>query len=192
MNELSIMIAGVGGQGTLLASRLIGNAAIHSGADVKLSEVHGMSQRGGSVLTYVKISKDSVYSPVITEGCADIVLAFELLEAYRTVEFLKKDGLLISNTQKINPMPVITGQCIYPEDIEKKISELGIKSVMIDALGLAESAGNQKALNVVLIGVLAKHLSFFPKDAWVKSLHFTVPSKLLEINLKAFEAGYGR
>ena len=147
----NIMIVGVGGQGTLLASRILGNTVIGEGYDVKLSEVHGMSQRGGSVVTYVKYGEE-VYSPIIGEGEADIILAFEMLEAYRALPYLKKGGVMIANTQNISPMPVITGAMQYPENIAEKLEEK-INLVKVDALELAKKAGNIKAVNVVLIGV---------------------------------------
>ena len=150
----NIMIVGVGGQGTLLASRILGNAVIGEGYDVKVSEVHGMSQRGGSVVTYVKYG-DKVYSPIIDEGEADIILAFELLEAYRALPYLKKGGKIVVNNQQIDPMPVITGAMKYPENIAGKLSAVADCKV-VDALELAKEAGNTKAVNVALISVLAK------------------------------------
>ena len=183
----NIMIVGVGGQGTLLASRILGNTVINQGYDVKVSEVHGMSQRGGSVVTYVKYG-DRVYSPIIDEGEADIILAFEMLEAYRALPYLKKGGQIIANNQNIDPMPVIIGAKEYPKDIEKKISEkANIKTV--DALSLAKEAGNIKAVNVVLIGVMAKNTDI-PYESWVETIKTTVPPKFLDVNLKAFELGY--
>lgn len=182
-----IMIVGVGGQGTLLASRILGNTVINEGYDVKLSEVHGMSQRGGSVVTYVKYG-EKVYSPIIGKGEADIILAFELLEAYRALPYLKKGGKIIVNNQKMNPMPVITGAAEYPEDIEKKIAAEA-NLISVDALSLAKEAGNIKAVNVVLIGLLAKS-SEIAKEAWLETLITTVPPKFLDVNLKAFELGY--
>ncbi len=183
----NIMIVGVGGQGTLLASRILGNVVIKEGYDVKLSEVHGMSQRGGSVVTYVKYG-DNVYSPIIDEGEADIILAFESLEAYRAMPYLKKDGIMIANTQRVDPMPVITGAMKYPENIEEKLSKkINLKAV--DALSLAEQAGNMKAVNVVLIGVMAKNTDI-PYEKWVETIKETVPEKFLTANLKAFELGY--
>ena len=187
METRSIMIVGVGGQGTLLASRILGNAVISQGWDVKVSEVHGMSQRGGSVVTYVKYG-EKVYSPIIDEGEADIILAFEMLEAYRAMPYLKKDGVMIANTQKIDPMPVITGAMEYPKDIEKKISDK-INLVKVDALSLAEKAGNIKSVNVVLIGVMAKNTEI-PYEKWVETIKKTVPEKFQEANLKAFDYGY--
>ena len=183
----NIMIVGVGGQGTLLASRILGNLVINEGYDVKVSEVHGMSQRGGSVVTYVKYG-EKVFSPVIDEGEADIILAFELLEAYRALPYLKKGGKIIVNTQKIDPMPVITGAMQYPENIEDKLSKK-VNLVTADALTLAEKAGNIKAVNVVLIGVLAKSTDI-AYEKWIDAIKTTVPEKFLEVNLKAFELGY--
>ncbi len=187
MKTTNIMIVGVGGQGTLLASRILGNAVISRGYDVKVSEVHGMSQRGGSVVTYVKYG-DAVSSPIIGEGEADIILAFELLEAYRALPSLKKGGRMIVNTQKINPMPVITGAAEYPADIESKLAAK-IDLTAVDALALAKEAGSIKAVNVVLIGLLAKNTSISYED-WIQTIKETVPPKFLEINLKAFELGY--
>lgn len=183
----NIMIVGVGGQGTLLTSRILGAAAIREGYDVKVSEVHGMSQRGGSVVTYVRFG-EKVYSPVIGTGQADLLLAFEPLEAARALSYLKPGGVLVTNTQKITPMPVIAGDCAYPEDIERKILELGIDLRAFDALSLANEAGNSKALNVVLVGYLSG-LSIFSEETLLEALKSCVPEKLLEVNLKAFELG---
>ena len=184
----NIMIVGVGGQGTLLASRVLGNVLVGAGYDVKVSEVHGMSPRGGSLVTYVKYG-EKVWSPIIGEGEADIVLAFEQLEAYRALPYVNKDGgMIIAGTQCIDPMPVITGAAKYPEQLCDKISaEAGL--IAVDALALAKEAGNIKAVNVVLIGVLAQRMSI-PKDAWIEVLKTTVPPKFLDVNLKAFELGY--
>ena len=183
----NIMIVGVGGQGTLLASRILGGAVIRMGYDVKVSEVHGMSQRGGSVVTYVKYG-DKVHSPIIDNGEADIVLAFELLEAYRALPALKRGGRLIVNDQRINPMPVITGAALYPENILEKLSE-AVDTTAVDALTLANEAGSFKAVNVVLIGVMAKNTAI-PYEVWIDTIRETVPQKFLNINLKAFELGY--
>ncbi len=183
----SIMIVGVGGQGTLLASRILGNLLVNKGYDVKVSEVHGMSQRGGSVVTYVKYG-DAVYSPVIDKGEADIILAFERLEALRAVGYLKKGGRMIVNDRAINPMPVITGAAKYPEGIIDTLKGMA-DVISLDALELAQKAGSDKAVNVVLIGVLAKSTDI-PKEEWIETIKTTVPEKFLEINLKAFELGY--
>lgn len=182
-----IMIVGVGGQGTLLASRILGHAVIDMGYDVKVSEVHGMSQRGGSVVTYVKFG-EKVHSPIIDRGEADIILAFELLEAYRALPYLKKGGRLIVNNQCINPMPVITGAAAYPENIMDKLSAK-VSATAVDALALAKEAGSIKAVNVVLIGLMAKNTDI-PYEVWKKAVTETVPPKFLEINLKAFDLGY--
>ncbi|MBO5264655.1 MAG: indolepyruvate oxidoreductase subunit beta [Ruminococcus sp.] len=187
METKSIMIVGVGGQGSLLASRLLGNVLLAQGFDVKVSEVHGMSQRGGSVVTYVKYG-DKVYSPVIEQGEADAVISFEQLEAARWLPYLKKGGHLITSTQKIDPMPVITGAMEYPEDIIKKISDLGVDITAVDALKLAEEAGNSKASNVVLMGVVSTKMDFDDK-LWQGAIEQCVPEKFLELNKKAFELG---
>ena len=182
-----IMIVGVGGQGTLLASRILGHVLMGEGYDVKMSEVHGMSQRGGSVVTYVKYG-DKVASPLVDEGEADYILAFERLEAARWLSFLKKDGKLILNDQRISPMPVITGAMEYPENIVEKIEAKGVNLISCDALAMALEAGNAKSVNVVLIGVLSA-LTEFPEDVWQKALEACVKPKFLELNKKAFALG---
>lgn len=184
---VSIMIVGVGGQGTLLTSRILGATLIGEGYDVKVSEVHGMSQRGGSVVTYVKYG-EKVYSPIIDAGQADIILAFEELEAYRALPYLKPGGKILINTQQIDPMPVITGAAEYPERILEKIGSCS-EIYTADALALAKQAGNAKCANVVLIGLLARNTDI-PYDKWVAAVKSTVPEKLLEINLRAFDLGY--
>lgn len=184
---MNIMIVGVGGQGTLLASRILGRVAIDGGYDVKVSEVHGMSQRGGSVVTYVKYG-EKIFSPIIGKGEADIILAFELLEAYRALPYLKKGGKMIVNTQEINPMPVITGAARYPENLEQILAEK-CDLTALNALETAAEAGSIKAVNVVLIGVLAKSTDV-PYEKWVEAVRSTVPEKFVELNLKAFEMGY--
>ncbi len=188
METKSIMIVGVGGQGTLLASRILGNAVISEGYDVKVSEVHGMSQRGGSVVTYVRYG-EKVNSPIIDKSGADIILAFEELEALRALPFLKKDGKIIVNTQNIDPMPVITGAAAYPEHIIDSLKAAGADVTAVDALDLAIKAGNMKSVNVVLIGVMAKNTAI-PENVWRDTIKSTVPEKFLEANLKAFELGY--
>ena len=182
----NIMIVGVGGQGTLLASRILGNAVISEGYDVKVSEVHGMSQRGGSVVTYVKYG-EKVHAPIIDKGEADIILAFERLEAIRALPYLKKGGKIILNDRKILPMPVITG-ATYPEGIVEDLSSKA-DVISLDALKLSLEAGSSKAVNVVLIGVLAKSMDI-SKETFIKVINETVPPKFLEMNLKAFELGY--
>ena len=183
----NIMIVGVGGQGTLLASKLLGKLFLEKGLDVKVSEVHGMSQRGGSVVTYVRYG-EKVFSPVIDKGQADIIISFEILEAARYVEYLKKGGLLITNTQQINPMPVITGAASYPEDLEEKLSKLNIELECFDALSLAKKAGSTKAVNLALLGKLSKHFDF-TEEQWLKAIETSVPEKFLALNKKAFLLG---
>ncbi|MDE6149389.1 MAG: indolepyruvate oxidoreductase subunit beta [Ruminococcus sp.] len=187
METKSIMIVGVGGQGSLLASRLIGNVLLHQGYDVKVSEVHGMSQRGGSVVTYVKYG-DKVYSPVVTKGEADIIISFEQLESARWLPYLKKGGHLVTSTQQIDPMPVITGAAAYPENIIEKIKSQEIDVIAVDALTLAEQAGNAKASNVVLMGVVSTKMPF-DISVWENAVEECVPAKFLELNKKAFALG---
>lgn len=187
MGTTSIIIVGVGGQGTLLASKLLGNVLLSQGYDVKVSEVHGMSQRGGSVVTYVRYGK-KVYSPIVTEGEADLILAFERLEAARWLSYLKKDGKLIVNDQRITPMPVITGAMEYPENILEKLQEKEIRVTALDALSLAEEAGTVKAVNVVLMGVLSASMPF-SEEVWQAALEKCVPAKFLDMNKKAFALG---
>ena len=188
MDNLNIMIVGVGGQGTLLASRILGNVALKSGYDVKVSEVHGMSQRGGSVVTYVKMGQ-KVYSPLIEKGEADIIIAFEKLEALRWIDYLKAEGAMVVNDQEINPMPVIIGKAKYPENILNRMKDSGIKLQSIDALSIARECGNIKAVNVVLIGLMAKSTKI-GREVWQQAMEEVIPQKLLEVNIKAFDAGY--
>ena len=187
MKNVNIMIVGVGGQGTLLASRILGNAILSLGYDVKVSEVHGMSQRGGSVVTYVKYG-EKVYSPIIDKGDADLILAFELLEAYRALPWLKIGGKLIVNDQQINPMPVIIGAAQYPENLLEKMNAAGLDVDALDALSLAEAAGSSKAVNIVLMGHLSRYFDF-TEEEWLEALEQSVALKFLEMNKKAFALG---
>ncbi len=187
METKNIMIVGVGGQGSLLASKLLGHLLLSKGMDVKVSEVHGMSQRGGSVVTYVRFG-DKVYSPVIDRGEADYIVSFELLEAARWLPWLKKDGIIVSNTQRIDPMPVITGAAQYPGELVEKLKAAGAKVDALDCLSLAEQAGSARAVNIVLMGRLSHYFDISEED-WMKSLAANVPEKLLEINKKAFQLG---
>ena len=188
MKTQNVMIVGVGGQGSLLASKLLGRMLLQKGYDIKVSEVHGMSQRGGSVVTYVKYGEE-VCSPIIEKGEADYILSFEQLEAARWLPFLKKGGKLIVNTQKIDPMPVVIGTTDYPEGVIEAINATGTDTTSVDALSLAVEAGSSKAVNVALIGVLAAKTDI-DYDVWVEAVKATVPPKFLELNLKAFELGY--
>ena len=187
MNK-SVMIVGVGGQGTLLASRILGDAMMDQGYDVKVSEVHGMSQRGGSVVTYVRYG-DKVYSPVIETGEADVVLAFEQLEAARFLPYLKVGGTVITSTQRIDPMPVVTGEKEYPQGILEDMEKKGVDVLAVDALELARQAGSQKAVNVVLMGAMAKRMGG-AKERWLAAAESCVPQKFLELNKKAFDLGW--
>lgn len=188
MKKANILIVGVGGQGTLLASVLLGNLALMNGYDVKLSEVHGMAQRGGSVVTHVKISEETVNSPLIEEGDADIIIAFEELEAYRWLPYLKKGGTMYVNTQQILPMPVILGQVEYPDGIMARLEEKTGAVKAFDALRIAEECGSVKAVNVVLLGAASKEMPF-DEEAWIKVIEENVKPKFIELNKKAFEMG---
>ena len=188
MSAKNILIAGVGGQGTLLASRVLGKLFLSLGYDVKISEVHGMAQRGGSVVTHVKYG-DKVYSPLVEPGGADILLAFEKMEAVRWIHFLKDDGMDIVNTQEIDPMPVILGTEQYPGDLDELLNELCSNPVTIDALSIAADLGNVRVVNTVLMGALARHLDI-DVTKWEDAIKATVPPKTIDINLRAFYSGY--
>ncbi|HOV69055.1 MAG TPA: indolepyruvate oxidoreductase subunit beta [Clostridia bacterium] len=187
MKKIDILIVGVGGQGTLLSSRILGKLAMDAGLDVKLSEVHGMAQRGGSVVTHVRIGQN-VQSPVIDMGKADMIIAFEELEALRWAHYLKDFGKIIVNLQQIKPMPVIMGACKYPQDILERLAKK-YDVVAVDALALAKKAGSIKCVNTVLLGVAAKVLGM-DKAAWLAAVKDTVPPKTAEVNISAFEVGY--
>ena len=192
-DDTNILIVGVGGQGTLLASRIIGQAALASGRDVKVSEVHGMSQRGGSVVTYVRFGR-RIDSPLIDKGGADVILSFELLEALRFLEYLKPEGRVIVNAQVIDPMPVVTGAQKYPDDVPQRLrGALGGRAVLLDAADIARGCGDLRAVNVVLIGVMAgMGAGRMERSVWEDALRTVVPPKALDINLRAFSRGYER
>jgi len=187
MDTKNIMLVGVGGQGSLLASKLLGHLLMGQGYDVKVSEVHGMSQRGGSVVTFVRYG-ERVFSPVIDKGEADAIVSFELLEAARWLPYLKSGGRVVTNTQQIDPMPVITGTAQYPSGLVEKMEAAGAKVDALDCLALAEQAGSAKAVNLVLLGRLS-HYFDFPEDAWQEAIESCVPAKFLELNRKAFALG---
>ena len=186
-NTKSALLVGVGGQGAILTAKVLVNGLMKAGYDVKMSEVHGMSQRGGSVVTYVRYG-EKVYSPIIDKGEADFVLSFELLEAARWAEYLKEGGVLLTNTQKVNPMPVITGAAEYPKALEKKLAALPIRLDAMDALGLALRAGSARAVNLVLLGRLSRYFHF-TDEQWQDAIEKSVPAKFLELNKKAFALG---
>ncbi|MEA5144698.1 MAG: indolepyruvate oxidoreductase subunit beta [Candidatus Limiplasma sp.] len=185
--KFDLVIVGVGGQGTLLASKILGRLAVAQGLGVKVSEVHGMSQRGGSVITHVRVG-DAVHAPLVTMGTADFLLSFEALEAARAAGYLKPNGVAIVNSQRIMPMPVITGAAAYPEDTlgQSALPQHTLEAV--DALALAVEAGSQKAVNLVLLGMLSRHLPF-EVEAWKQAIATSVPRATLATNIKAFEAG---
>lgn len=183
----NIMIVGVGGQGTLLTSRILGGITVEAGYDVKLSEVHGMAQRGGSVVTYVRYG-EKVAEPIVEEGQADVLIAFERLEALRYAHFLKKDGVIIVNDQRIDPMPVVTGVAKYPDGIIEKLSKK-YRVVSVDAMDEAIKMGNSRVFNVIILGIAAKNMDF-PKEQWIEVIKKKVPQKTIDINVKAFERGY--
>ncbi len=187
---MNILIAGVGGQGTLLASRVLGKYASLSGKDCKLSEIHGMSQRGGSVVTHVRIG-DKIHSPVVWEGDADIVLAFETLEAARVKHYLKEDGVLLVNDEEILPMPCITGGATYPEGLQERLKAAHEKTYCIPAQKWAIEAGTSKATNIVMMGALCKLLGF-DKAMMERAVEECVPTKFAGLNLKAFALGFER
>ena len=183
----NIMIVGVGGQGTLLTSRVLGKAALAKGYDVKISEVHGMAQRGGSVVTFVRFG-DKVNEPVVEEGQADLIIAFERLEALRYAHFLKKDGVLVINDCRIDPMTVTIGVGQYPTNILEDLAKTHTVYT-IDGNKAAAELGNPKVLNSVVLGLAAKHLPFEEKD-WMETIANTVPQKTVALNQKAFLKGY--
>ncbi len=189
MKDINIMIVGVGGQGSLLASKLLGKIFAENGYDVKVSEVHGMSQRGGSVVTYVRCG-DKVYSPIVAKGEADFIVSFEKLEAARYTECLKKGGRIVVNSQQIDPMPVITGAAEYPENVLDELREKGVSVDEIDALSLALEAGSAKCVNIVLMGRLSDYFDFSEKQ-WLDAIEDTVAPKFVEMNKKAFALGRG-
>ena len=181
------MIVGVGGQGTLLTSRILGGITLDAGYDVKLSEVHGMAQRGGSVVTFVRYG-EKVAEPIVEEGQADVLIAFETLEALRYAHFVKEDGVIVVNEQRIDPITVVTGAATYPENIIEDL-EKEYKLLKVDAMAEALKLGNSKVFNLIVLGVAAKHMDF-SKEAWLQVIEKTVPLKTIEINKKAFLLGY--
>jgi len=187
METKNIMIVGVGGQGTLLASKLLGRLLLGRGLDVKVSEVHGMSQRGGSVVTYVRYGTH-VYSPIIDKGEADFIVSFELLEAARYTEYLRAGGRIVTNTQQMNPMPVITGAAVYPEGLTGAMRAAGLQVDAFDALLLARQAGSAKAVNIVLMGYLSRYFDFTEAE-WLEAVRDSVPAKFAELNERAFLLG---
>jgi len=184
----NILLCAVGGQGTLLASNLLAECAMEAGFDVKKSEIHGMAQRGGSVVSHVRFG-EKIDSPIIRKGECDILLSFEELESIRWAEYLKKDGLIITNSQHILPMSVSAGNAVYPKNIQEILSSKSIQTIAVDAIGKAKELGNQKCLNVVLVGLLAKRLTMIDEKIWPEMIKKMLPEKLQKLNLEAFQAG---
>lgn len=187
MTSKNIMIVGVGGQGTLLTSRILGKLAINAGYDVKLSEVHGMAQRGGSVVTFVRYG-DKVNEPIVEEGQADVLIAFERLEALHYLHFLKKDGVVIVNDWRIDPITVVTGVAAYPEDVIETLKEKR-RAIVVEATAESKKLGAPKAFNIIVLGAAARHMGF-EKEDWLRVIETTVPPKTIEVNKQAFEIGY--
>lgn len=183
----NIMIVGVGGQGTLLTSRILGGITVDAGYDVKLSEVHGMAQRGGSVVTFVRYG-EKVAEPIVEEGQADVLIAFEMLEALRYAHFLKPDGAIVVNEHRIDPITVVTGAASYPEGIIENL-EKEHQVYKVNAMEEALKLGNSRVFNIIVLGVAARHMDF-SKEAWLKVIENTVPPKTVEINQKAFLLGF--
>lgn len=185
----NILLCGVGGQGTLLASNLLAECAMEAGFDVKKSEIHGMAQRGGSVVSHVRFG-EKINSPIIRKGECDILLSFEELESIRWAEYLKQNGLIITNSQHILPMSVSAGNAVYPKNIQEILSSKSLQTIAVDAIGKAKELGNQKCLNVVLIGLLAKRLTMIDEKIWPEMIKRMLPEKLQKLNLEAFKAGW--
>ncbi len=188
LKPVDLLMVGVGGQGTILASRVLAMAAQEAGYDIKVSEIHGMAQRGGSVVTQVRMG-EKVYSPLVTESGADVVLAFEKLEGLRFLPFLKPGGIMIVNNHEIPPVPVLIGAAEYPPDILERVRTISPNTFVVDAFDIALKCGNPKAANIVLLGVLARNLPI-EREIWEKALSARVPPKFLEVNRSAFAAGY--
>lgn len=183
----NILLAGVGGQGILLASEILAEACMQAGFDVKKSEIHGMSQRGGSVVSHVRYGKE-VYSPVVPEGEGDILFGFELLETYRYLNLLRPGARVIANDFRIQPPSVLLGHERYPDDLPAKIAVRFPNFTLIDGLKIATEIGNPRVANTVLLGAVSRHLKIEPV-VWEKAINKMVPKKALEINLHAFQAG---
>nr|WP_312578471.1 indolepyruvate oxidoreductase subunit beta [Sedimentibacter sp.] len=186
----NILLVGVGGQGTILTSKIISKGFVENGYDVKMAEIHGMSQRGGTVTTQIRYG-NKVYSPVIEKGTADIIIAFEKSEALRFLDYLKKDGILVINDFEIQPFTVGIGMSEYPEDVLESYKSAVDNVYFIDANKIATEIGNSKVMNIVLLGTLVKMLKLENID-WKKIISETVPEKAIELNLTAFERGYER
>lgn len=187
METLNILLSGVGGQGVLLASKILSQAALLQGLDIKQSEVHGMSQRGGSVVSHVRIG-GKVHSPLVPEGRCDLLVGFEPLEALRFAHWVKSVGVAVFNTDRVNPSTVSAGLAEYPEDLDERLAAYPCRKIAVAAGDLAERAGARRAANVVLVGALSRYLEF-PDVVWGQALEASVPPKVLAINREAFRLG---
>lgn len=188
MNEATnIIITGVGGQGILLASEIISQSAVQAGYDVKRSEIHGMAQRGGSVNSHIRFG-EKIYSPLVMKGECDLLLSFEELESLRMVDFVKKDGTIVINTQRVNPSTVASGATVYPDNIKEILKEYFPSAIFVDAFDLAQQAGNIRTANIALLGAASKNLNI-PKEIWEDAISKRVPEKAIEANIKAFHLG---
>lgn len=187
-NTKNIVLAGVGGQGTILAAKMLTIGLMEEGYDVKMSEIHGMSQRGGDVTSQVRYSKDKVFSPVIEKGSADILIAFEEMEALRNLDYLKADGTVVVNTERIPSMTVLTGAEKYPEDVLSEVQKTASKCITLDATGMARDLGNPKAANVILLGALIKAMELTDID-WDAIVRANVKAQFADLNISALHAG---
>ena len=186
-NIINIVLSGVGGQGVLLASDIIVEVAVNFGFDAKKSEVHGMAQRGGSVVSQVRYG-NKIYSPLIKKGSADIILAFEKLESIRYLDYIKPDGFVIFNNQQITPLTVFTSKIEYPQNIELLCKKKTQHVVPVNALEIAEKLGNLRVLNTIMLGVISNFIEFEPEN-WLKVISGRVPAKTVALNKQAFEQG---
>ena len=187
-HKTDILIAGVGGQGTILTGRVIAALAINEGLDVKTAETHGMAQRGGSVITHARLG-EKVYSPLIPQGDGDILLSFEKVEALRWLPFLNPSGTVIVNTQQLEPMPVLTGTMEYPTGIRKEIESKAARLIEVDALSHEPVKQNSRMVNTFLLGILARIMPF-EKEKWLRVMEQTIKARLVDINKQSFEAGW--
>lgn len=184
----NILLSGVGGQGTITAAKMLTFGLMEAGYDVKMSEIHGMSQRGGDVVSQVRYSKEKVFSPVIEKGTADIVVSFEEMEALRTLDYLKPDGAVVVNTERIPSMTVLTGAEEYADDVIDEIKKAASRVHTMDATQMAGELGNVKAANVILLGALVKLMGLDDID-WEDIIRKNVKEKFIDLNLKAFQVG---
>jgi indolepyruvate ferredoxin oxidoreductase beta subunit len=186
-NTTSIVLAGVGGQGILLASSIIAKAAMIAGFEVKMNEVHGMAQRGGSVIAQIRYGKN-VHSPLVEEGTAKVFASLEQIEAIRFAHYLSPDGLAVVSTQTIVPVTVSMGSGKYPQDVKQRLEKIFKNLIIVDALGKANELGNIKVANVIVLGAISRGLDL-PLETWHEAIKSEVKEKFADLNIRAFEAG---